>query len=125
MNEDHRSPPCSDYALDVSVGGSFQQRYPLRLDILTWTGRRPHQSDVDFEYIHIPGSRVRCHCLFEWDAKEEQFWVTTGGAAAVWINGEAVGSQQRRLLRENDVIIVSAESRGPDCVRLTLVRVDA
>ena len=125
MNEDRQSYPFSGYALDVSVGGSFQQRYPLRLDIPVWTGRRPHQSDVDFEYIHIPGSRVRYHCLFEWDAKEEQFWVTTGGAATVWINAEAVGWQQRRLLRENDVIIVSAESRGPDCVQLTLVRADA
>jgi hypothetical protein len=125
MNEDRRSPPFADYALDVCVGGVLQQRHRLRLDIPTWTGRRPDQSYEDFEYIQIPGSRVRYHCRFEWDAKEEQFWVTTGGAAAIWINEDAVGSQQRRLLRENDVIIVSADSQGPDCVQLTLVRPDA
>jgi len=47
----------------------------------------------------------------------------------VWINGDDVkpelpwNSKKPRLLGEGDVIIVSGESRGPRCVRVTLVLV--
>jgi hypothetical protein len=36
--------PYSPYALEVSVGGSFEGRYRLRSDKPTWIGRRPHES---------------------------------------------------------------------------------
>jgi len=71
--------PFSRYALEVSVGGSFEGRYRLRGDRPTWIGRRPHGSSSyqqDFEYIHVPGSHVRYHCLFEWDAQAGRFSLT-------------------------------------------------
>ena len=114
--------PGESHALDVSIGGDFKQRYPLRRDKPTWTGRRLHASCADHDYIQIPGSDVRWHCLFEWDAKKGRFAVTTGPMGCVWINMEDVGPQQRRFLEDGDVVIVSGESRGPRCVRLTLVR---
>jgi len=46
---------------------------------------------------------------------------TTGGSAYVWINAEAVGPQQRRLLSDGDVIIVCRENGWTHCVRLALV----
>ena len=129
MNDDRRVPPdsgiepiaaVSPYVLDVSVGGSFEHRYRLSWDKPTWTGRRSHElydypSCVDYDYIHIPGSMFRYLCRFEWDAKEKRFWVTTGGAASVWINAEYVGPEQRHLLSDGDVILVSGENRGLVC----------
>lgn len=117
--------PVHPYALDVSIGGSFEERHSLRRDKPTWTGRRPNESCADFDYIKIPGSLVRWHCLFEWDATAEQFRVTVGPWAAVWINAEDVGSGQRRLLNDGDVVIVSGVNRGRHCVRLTLVRCES
>jgi hypothetical protein len=118
--------PYSPYALEVSVGGSFEGRYRLRSDKPTWIGRRPHESREDFEYLHVPGSNVRWHCLFEWDAKAGRFSLTI--RKEVWINGEDVAPphpnlpKQPRLLNEGDVIVVSGVSRGPYCVRVALVR---
>jgi hypothetical protein len=120
--------PDSPYALEVSLGGSLVARYRLSKDKPTWIGRSPHQSSEDYEYIHVPTIKgPKYHCLFEWDANAERWGLTI--QAAVWINGEDVPSphpnlpKQPRLLSEGDVIVVSGESRGPRCVRVTLVRV--
>lgn len=133
MIDDYRAPldsgiepiaPVSPYVLVVSVGGSMEHRYRLSCDKPTWTGRKPHDSFVDYDYLHIPGSVARYNCGFEWDTKEKRFWVITGGAGYVRINAEAVYPQQRRLLNEGDVIIVSRENGGPHCVRLALVTLE-
>lgn len=125
--KDSRSAfPYSPYALEVSVGGSFEGRYRLRSDKPTWIGRRPHESAGDSEYIHVPGSKFRWHCLFEWDAEAGRFGLTIKWP--VWINGEDVGPthpnlpKQPRPLNEGDVIIVSGVSYGRYCVRVALVR---
>jgi len=132
MNADFQSSPDKDapyspYALEVSVGGSFKRRYRLRSDKPTWIGGVP-RSRKEFEYILVPGTKARWHCMFEWDAKAGRFGLTI--RSPVWINGEDVAGNppypnlgiQPRLLNEGDVIIVSGMSRGPYCVRVTLVR---
>jgi hypothetical protein len=93
--------PISPYALEVSVGGSFEGRYRLRWDKPTWTGRRPHQSYDDYEYIQIPGSRIRYHCLFEWDAKGGDFGSPPGAR-------RAFGSTQKTWAGGSDVCSVKA-----------------
>ena len=114
--------PVDTHALDVSIGGVFEQRHPLRRDRPTWTGRRPTQRFEDCDYIEIPGSEVRWLCGFNWDPQEGRFWVTTGGAAYVWLNAQTreqlIGPNQQRLLIDGDVIIVSR----PHYLCLTLVR---
>jgi hypothetical protein len=118
--------PYSPYVLEVSVGGLFEGRYRLRSDKPTWIGRRPHESSEDFHYIHVPGTLLRFHCLFEWDGNEARLGLKV--QASVWINGENVAPdhanlpRQQRLIREGDVIIMSGENRGPRCVRVKIVR---
>lgn len=124
MNEDVPVSRFSRYGLDLIVDGVVRQRLPLPADKPTWMGRRTHESCADFEYIHLPGSRVRFHCLFEWDTAQAQFRVTTGGAAEVRINEELVGSRQQRLIQENDVICLATETQGLERVQLILVRMD-
>jgi len=68
-----------DYSLEIFTGGLTTYRARLRMDAPTWIGRRPPQSEADFEYIQIPGSRVRYLCCFEWDHDERGFRIRTGG----------------------------------------------